>query len=692
MTLQNHRIINHIVWLETQEDKEKHVSAVEQSKAKLCRIVHSFETFLDIDEFIDYVSDISDEKTILVILPLTVHETIVAYVNEFPQVNSIYVVSWSSDIVENYKSLWVEQYSKIKYVICNVQSLYKKLRAEISRGSFSPDHIRVCVVEKKENPITSRSNNQNNQRDKSYIYTGLFRYIGKEMKYTSADFDKMLQFLRSNIRSTKSDLEFLDKFARQYQCYSPIWWYTQPKFLYKVINESLYKQDFNSMHAMRIFIKDLNKAIVQLYETTAGVVTVTVGTKKMQLYGGSEEILTLYRGRRMLTRDLKELEAKRGAFLCFCNFLSTSTTEDVALMFAGDPPDDPNISAALFIIKAKSDLGFFDNEFANISALSSLGPDENEYLFTMGCLFRIEQTFCRPDGVWCVHLSLTSDTDPTFKQSVRDKLIYSSERRDWGMLAKIMYEAGDYLQAEQMFSKAMAFEKNPARLCELFTYMTSLSDYSCNMEQARLCSEKVYETLRTASIEQQDVSESWILNVRGMMRYRQGHYIDAINNFQQALDAEHHSQHPNNEFIGTLYINLGNSFAEQGKQTESLSNYQRAFNILHQHAASSNQFSKAAEQIGIIHSKAGRYSEALHYWDAILHSQKQLLVPNNSENNATLVIKSYTLFYLGRHKEALDEIVRALDMARELYSEDDDRIKKMREQRNIIYNVLKNSK
>jgi hypothetical protein len=46
--------------------------------------------------------------------------------------------------------------------------------------------------------------------------------------------------------------------------------------------------------------------------------------------------------------------------------------------------------------------------FANVNQLSVFGK-EKEWLFSMGSVFRIGPSKCRPDGIWIISLTLTDD-------------------------------------------------------------------------------------------------------------------------------------------------------------------------------------------------------------------------------------------------------------------------------------------
>ena len=96
------------------------------------------------------------------------------------------------------------------------------------------------------------------------------------------------------------------------------------------------------------------------------------------------------------------------------SFLSTSLNIDVATNFAGNYDFDRMLSPVLFTIHVNS----FDVRaiFADIQSMSSF-PDEEEYLFSLRSLFRIDRIEIE-DDLWHIYLTAVDEDDQEFCRTI----------------------------------------------------------------------------------------------------------------------------------------------------------------------------------------------------------------------------------------------------------------------------------
>jgi hypothetical protein len=91
------------------------------------------------------------------------------------------------------------------------------------------------------------------------------------------------------------------------------------------------------------------------------------------------------------------LKNKNG-LLSFNNFLSTSTDREISLNVAKQSLTNPNLTAVLF--KMDIDPFIASNPFASVDKISYFSDAENEILFSMHTIFRIDEIKQIGDRLW----------------------------------------------------------------------------------------------------------------------------------------------------------------------------------------------------------------------------------------------------------------------------------------------------
>ncbi|CAF1582683.1 unnamed protein product, partial [Didymodactylos carnosus] len=121
-------------------------------------------------------------------------------------------------------------------------------------------------------------------------------------------------------------------------------------------------EDVESLFKLRYFITDLCKQLKQIYD------------ENLEFYHVFETT-SVYRGLRLSDQDIEQLKQSRGKYISTNGFLSTSLKQEVAELFATN---------VMFEIKVD-----MLQTFAYIAQLSKV-PDEEEVLFDLGAVFKIE--------------------------------------------------------------------------------------------------------------------------------------------------------------------------------------------------------------------------------------------------------------------------------------------------------------
>ncbi|CAF3484363.1 unnamed protein product [Rotaria sp. Silwood1] len=257
---------------------------------------------------------------------------------------------------------------------------------------------------------------------------------------------EMIETCRQNYVDSSTDLKRIEEFEHTYRHEDALRWYTADCFLYRLLNESLRKEDIDSIFKLRYFIYDLHNQLAQLQ------------ISYIQSLPSDQPILTLYRGQRIKTTQLDQLAANVNNLISMNSFLSTTSDRTAALFFSGHetlnsihsrskfqrtknilkflwkkvkhhsrsgrmnisngclpfekmpstfcfPATEVAVLYQIFVDTAS----FHSIPFAKV-AYQSIFQDEDEVLFSMAPVFRVDAV--KQDGtLWIVDLTLTNKED-----------------------------------------------------------------------------------------------------------------------------------------------------------------------------------------------------------------------------------------------------------------------------------------
>ena len=208
------------------------------------------------------------------------------------------------------------------------------------------------------------------------------------------DQDEFLAVCKQEYKNDASALIKIQEFSEKYSPEDALWWYTRNTFLYRILNKSLRAFDIHNLFLLRFVIKDLYHQLLRRQSEQSNL------------------SITVYRGQSMSQEELSRLQQSIDKIVSFNSFLSTSFDRDVCLFIAGDTNNSNE--RVLFQIRTHANKCTSTKPFANIADDSAI-PDEEEILFMLGSLFRLNKIAQQDDGVWLIQMTLCNDDDHDLK-------------------------------------------------------------------------------------------------------------------------------------------------------------------------------------------------------------------------------------------------------------------------------------
>ncbi|CAF5143364.1 unnamed protein product, partial [Rotaria sp. Silwood1] len=205
-----------LVWLDTDFDESKDNYKI--STQHLRNILETVTTFTDIDECIDFLSDIENENVFMIISG-ALGQHLIPVIQECSQLTSIYVLCDNQSTYEK----WTKTIPKVKGVYTQIEPICAAL--QIDQENCDRAMISISF----------------NRIDPLFMYTQLLKEALLEIEDDDVkSIKELVEYCRLQDDVSKTTL---DKIEREYRNHSPIWWYTGPYFIYSMLNYGLRQMD-----------------------------------------------------------------------------------------------------------------------------------------------------------------------------------------------------------------------------------------------------------------------------------------------------------------------------------------------------------------------------------------------------------------------------------------------------------------
>ncbi|CAF1289686.1 unnamed protein product [Rotaria magnacalcarata] len=286
-----------LVWLDANIDEKK--EDFRKSLTELRKIFVSIEPFTDVDQCVDYLTSIHDQK-IYLITSASLGQTTVPLIHDIAQLNTIFVFCSNKDE----HKLWAKEWAKVRDIHDSIQSICMQL----TKATQSCDHDAIPMSFIPKRQISEAASREQNfdRLPPSYMYSVIFKDIILEI---DDDDTKSINTLVIYCRQQNIPEIQINLLQSNYHKESPIWWYTKPMFLFSMLNRALRMLDMEVMIKLGFFIRSLHRQLEQLHQEQSA---------------NFQTAFTVYRGQELSQKDFQNLLDSKGGLLSLNNFLSTS--------------------------------------------------------------------------------------------------------------------------------------------------------------------------------------------------------------------------------------------------------------------------------------------------------------------------------------------------------------------------------
>ncbi|UJR24159.1 hypothetical protein I4U23_027125 [Adineta vaga] len=610
-----------IVWLNNAINTNNHsTQIIEQLKV----ISNDIKIFNDSNECIDYITDLENENILLIVSGTIIDSCIFTLVEDLLSISDVYILCLSNEDMEK---KWSKSIRKIKGVYTNVNRLINQIKFDTNR--IEHDSIGFEVLEVSD--ISLSIPRYCNKQECTFMYSQLLKEV--LLRFEDDSTTEFVEYCRKLYSKDPPQLVIIDEFERQYDKRRAIWWYTRDCFLHKLMNKALRTRDVETLYNMRTFLRHLHQELVQLRPKDDHI--------------QSASILTLYRGQKLSFREFDKLKNNEGGLLSVSNFVSTTTSQDVAIIFAGQ--SDHETVAIVFKFNVNLN-DYTNNSFGCIEKFSNFGEAEHEWLFSMGTVFRI-QNIELIDNVWHVGLILTNDQDETLAKLTihMNKIIQLQRPNPLVPLCRLFVRMDEHKKAIELCENHIASENDWEMKATLYDTLAWINGEKENQELALEYHQKALNII-AEHVDTNDPLLAYYYSNVAISCSAVNKDQQAIDNYNRSIELEINASQPDYTNIAYSYESIGTILQYCfNKYNEAMNYYERALELMLVHLPIAH-----SDTISLYNDMANIYEE-LNELDKALNILYTCLgmIQNKSEYNPhdlALVYKHIAQIYKKQKK------------------------------------------
>ena len=652
-----------LIWLDSKHNELKNncYSSIRQ----LRDIINITHIFYDIDDCIDFLTEIEGRRTFMIISS-TLSQQLVPLIHDILQLHSIYIFSYDTKINDQR----TKKLSKVRGISRQILPICNSIK-RIAR-QCDPDPASVSFQ-----LLNDVSTSNLHQLEQSFMYSQLLKEILLEIDF---DTEKAVKYMaacyRAECSSNPDSPKLSDNFEEDYHRQTPIWWYTSDSFIYSVLNKALRTQEIDILMWMGYFLGALHKNIEELYLE--------------QMNDHQMKPFTVYRGQGFTKEDFEKMIRTKGGLMSFNNFLSTSTDPDVAYFFADSISSVPDLIQIIFEMTIDTSVSLVP--FANLENIGQFNEIEKEILFSMHTVFRIGdiERISDDNRRWRVKLTLTSNTDKELVD-VTNKIREETQGGSTGLfrLGRFLIHFGKYDIAKELYETMLDLRSDDENSnIKIYGQLGLINEYQGKHLDALGLYEKVREI--DEKLGSPDHSETATLyNNIAKLYDSMGEYSNALLHYEKALHFEQDQSLPDQLKVALIYGNIGVTYQNMENGSKAFENCEKSLQISQKILPSCHpELARCYINIGLASQMMREYPMALSHYEKALEICKRTL-PQNHPNLIHLYNNIGGVYFeMQQHLKARLSHEKALEIAQICYSTNHPSLATSYHNIGLIYNEM----
>ncbi|CAF0857907.1 unnamed protein product [Adineta steineri] len=602
-----------LLWVDKGIDQAN--EGYETTLKQIRTITGDVNAFTQRDACIDFLTDAQEDTKYFLVVRDTMSQQIMLLINDIPQLDSVYIFN----DIETLHDQCAKKCDKIKSIHTNIDDLCKALQIDIKQ--FNQDSIAMSF-----------------NTD-----------ILLDMQHGEQAIEDFITYCRDHDCFSSTNI---NRFEKQYNAQTVIWWYTFPSNIYSMLNYALRTLDADAIITMGFFMCHLHQQIQQLYE--------------QQLSTYDEETFIVYRGQGLMKSDFEKLQKTNGGLMSFNNFLSTSTDKEVSLEFAQCASTKPDTIGILFIMSI--DPCIKSTPFASIKEKSYF-KEENEILFSMHTVFRVVaiKQMDNKNQLYQVELQLTSDDDQQLRL-LTDRIRKEGGRgTGWHRLGTLLLRIGQFNEAEELYNVLLEQTSDEGEKALYYNQVGFVHSTQSDYKKAIWYYEQGLK-IREKTLPSNHLALAISYNNFGGVYERMAEYSKALSYYEKALEIDQKTLPSNHPSLATSYSNIGTVYNSMVEYAKALLYFEKALEIKQKTLPSNHpDLATLYNNIGLVYENMREYSKALSSHEKSLEICQKTL-PSNHPHLASSYNNIGSLYgSMGEYLKALSCYEKALELRQQIF-------------------------
>ncbi|CAF1329561.1 unnamed protein product [Rotaria magnacalcarata] len=596
-----------LIWLDPNINESN--DDFHHSKTQLQRIVNRIETFIDLDHCIDFLTDMQDEK-MLMIVSEAVAQHILSFIHNFDQLYAVYIFR-DNKIGDDQL---IQKWWKVKGICTQIKSVCEVLPQAIKQ--FDQNSISVSFI-----PIDENVSDKNlDQLDPTFMYAQILKEILLETQYNEQsikDFNIILIHPSGGIQAKI--------------------------YLYSMLNRALRTLETDAIIKLGFFISDLHKDIEQLH------------SKQFSVHSSAS--FTVYRGQGLSKMDFERLiKTNRALYSNRFNpdFIGVLSVINI----------NPSISSVPFVrienfsnFSSENEILFSMHTVFRIGAVRKLDDtnrfwqvelkltsDDDEQLRILTNRIRIETAGAKSWlrlGVLLMKIGQFNQAEEVYTAVLNQTSDEFAKAAIYNQLGLIKEHQGEYNKAMSFCEKSIEITRNV--LSEKDPGLTTMYGnvaivYGSIGEYAKAISlfEKSLEIRQEVLPSNDPYLATSHINI-GMVYYRKGEYANALASYEKAYEIYKIALPPNHPDFALSYNNIASAYQSLGNYSSALRFHKKALDIrLKVLPPNHPDFTASYVNVASVYEAMGDYSQAL-----LFHEKAREIYEKVFSSNHPMLATSY---------------------------------------------------
>lgn len=388
---------------------------------KLRNIVNYLKIFENLDDCMQYVCAIEQERIFLIVSG-QVGKHVVPLLHHLVQLYSVYIFCLND---ESHK-IWITKYPKIRGVFVEEKLLYDHLYADVC---LSSSQLPISII-----PLEQTSHSLNPNEKPLFLWLQILLQVLIRLPQSDSAKQDMISQARDQYQNNPIEQAKINDFERSYSQDTALGWYTRDCFVYRLVNKALRTENIDNIFLYRFFINDLYRQLSRMH--------------LQYISSAKSSTLTLYRGQLVSTTEFQKIKSNVNQYISINTFFSTSKSSEIAVGFFAGGSLRPVAECVLFEISV--DISLKTQPFADIHKWSA-NQNEEEVLFTMGTIFKIESCEEFNEDFWHIKLSLSNEQDERIRQLSDYYHTFIGETTSLLVLGEFLHKIHELDKAERYY-------------------------------------------------------------------------------------------------------------------------------------------------------------------------------------------------------------------------------------------------